>query len=322
MKKSDVWEFILQHVSNQTAVILLSVVASHGASPGRAGFKLAIAADGTHCGTIGGGVMEVNWMDESLQLLAGNSPKPHVRTIFHSKETQHEPSGLICSGSQTMLRMPLHAGDRDTIERIVRLFDKRQYGLLRMTPRGLALLTGEKNPKDIVFALTNERDWLYEENIGVLDTVYIVGSGHVGLALSRVMTTLDFRVVVVDDRTDVATFVQNCFAHEKIAANYSALESIVAGNEREYAAVVTTAYKSDEEALRVLLKKNVRYIGLMGSAAKTKQIFDDLRKEGIAGSDLHRIHTPIGLSIASHTPEEIAVSIAAEIIQVKNRTLS
>lgn len=298
--------------------MLLTVVESHGASPGKAGFRMAIAADGERQGTIGGGVMEVNWVEQSLQLLSQRSRSSTVRKLFHSRETIYERSGLICSGSQTILLMPLYQDFESIVREVAQTFDEHRVGGLRMSGQEFTFDSHKRYSVDRRFLYRDEHDWSYEENIGVLDTIYIVGSGHVGLALSRVMSMLDFRVVVIDDRPDVETFKNNTFAHQKITSNYDDIGRYISGDSHEYVAMVTTAYKSDEAALKSIIEKQVRYIGLMGSPAKTRQIVDDLKALGISEDKFSRVRNPIGLPIASHTPEEIAISIAAEIIKERN----
>lgn len=318
MKNKILWQFIDERLHSDVPVMLLTVVESHGASPGKAGFRMAIAADGEHHGTIGGGVMEVNWVEQSLQLLSQRSRSSTVRKLFHSRETIYEPSGLICSGSQTILLMPLYQDSESIIHEILHTFDEHRVGGLRMSGREFTFDPHKRYSVDRRFVYRDEHDWAYEENIGVLDTIYIVGSGHVGLALSRVMSMLDFRVVVIDDRPDVETFKNNTFAHLKIYSKYDNIGSYISGDPHEYVALVTTAYKSDEAALKSIIEKQVRYIGLMGSPAKTRQIVDDLKALGISEDKFSRVRNPIGLPIASHTPEEIAISIAAEIIKERN----
>ncbi len=318
MKNEPVWQFAFDCLQQNIPVMLLAVAESAGASPGKAGFKMAIASNGERRGTIGGGIMEVNWVGQSLKSLGEGSAAMEVRRVFHSRETPHEQSGLICSGSQTILAVPFDVRAKECIGEILTTFEQKKFGRLSIGVSGISLEQNKLHDEDFSFTYKSEKDWKYKENLGVLDTVYIVGSGHVGLALSRVMSTLDFRVVVIDDRAAVETFTKNTFAHEKIFSAYDAIGDIIRDGGRSYVAVVTTAYKCDEAALKSIINKNLKYIGLMGSEAKTKQIFDDLRKEGITDERLHRIHTPIGVPIASHTPEEIAVSIAAEIIQAKN----
>jgi xanthine dehydrogenase accessory factor len=81
---------------------------------------------------------------------------------------------------------------------------------------------------------------------------------------------------------------------------------------------MTLGYKTDEIVIRALLDKTFKFFGVLGSKAKMKTLLTSLAKEGVSKEKLDRIHTPVGLPINSHTPEEIAVSIAAEIIGVKN----
>lgn len=281
---------------------------------------MAVSASGKHAGTIGGGVMEMQWTERAVAAARAAQPgASFVKKLFHSRDTQFEPSGLICSGWQTLLLKRLDEDALPVVASICETFHRHECGRMRITPTEFTFAANQLGPLDSTFVYTDEQHWVYEQAVGVLDTVYVVGSGHVGLALCRVLATLDVRVVVFDDRPDVETFVENSSAHQKILCAYGEVGGWIQGNDREYVAVVTAGYKSDEAALQSLVNKQVRYIGLMGSPAKTMQIFNDLRAEGIGEDFLNRIHAPIGLPIASHTPAEIAVSIAAEIIQIKNR---
>lgn len=316
--KKEFWEFLAHHLADGTPAALLAVVESHGASPGKAGFAMAITARGDRIGTIGGGIMEVQWVERAIAVARDRHARPLVKRVFHSPDTQFEPSGLICSGWQTILLKRLEPDAASAAKAICTAYDEHRSGLLRVSPSEFSFDPQRRGKHDVSFVWGGEQTWTLEQNVGVLDTVYVVGSGHVGLALTRILSTLDMRVVTFDDREGVDTFVRNSFADQKICCAFGDIGTWIAGNEREYVAVVTAGYKSDEAALRALVNKHVRYIGLMGSAAKTRQIFDDLRSEGIEEEFLRRIHTPIGLPIASHTPAEIAVSIAAEIIKIKN----
>ncbi len=320
MRNKEVWQFIRQSLESRTPTVLLAVVQSQGASPGKAGFKLALNAAGEKSGTIGGGIMEVRWIDRTLQMLRDHSITQSIHHLHHSAETVHESSGLICSGSQVLLVYPITSEMTPAVEEIVTAFDRHEKLGLRIAPEGMSTGMVERYPRAPVFHFASRDDWRYEEQAGMLDTVYVVGSGHVGFALCKLLSTLDFHVVVIDDRPEVDTFVSNTFAHRKLSMPYSRIGDIISGSEQEYVVIVTTAYKSDEEALKAIAGKNVRYVGLMGSEAKTAQILSDLTRDGMAESFLRNVRSPIGLPIRSHTPEEIAVSIAAEIIKERNDT--
>ena len=112
---------------------------------------------------------------------------------------------------------------------------------------------------------------------------------------------------------------ENKSAHEKhIVSDYSSIEHLVSAGRDHYVVIMTFGYRTDDIALRALMKKEFAYLGLLGSRSKIEKMFDEYRHEGIAEKYLSRIHTPIGIPIKSQTPEEIAISIAAEIIKIKN----
>jgi xanthine dehydrogenase accessory factor len=112
---------------------------------------------------------------------------------------------------------------------------------------------------------------------------------------------------------------QNQYAHEQhILEHYEAVDNLVPSGPDVYVVVMTLGYRSDLIVLNKLMEKSFAYLGLLGSEAKIAALKDELMKTGITQSGLKNLHAPIGLKINSHTPEEIAVSIAAEIIKIKN----
>jgi xanthine dehydrogenase accessory factor len=134
------------------------------------------------------------------------------------------------------------------------------------------------------------------------------------------MSGMDFYVHVFDDRPDLHTLLQNHYAHEKCTLyDYSELAASIPSGHQHYVVVMTFGYRTDDIAIRALLNKTFRYFGVLGSKSKIEKMFEGYIDEGIPPAQLSRIYAPVGLSINSHTPEEIAVSIAAEIIQVKNK---
>jgi xanthine dehydrogenase accessory factor len=134
------------------------------------------------------------------------------------------------------------------------------------------------------------------------------------------MSMMDFHIHLVDDRKELKTFEENNVVHQKtILHDYSELKDIITPGENCYVVIMTVGYRTDDIALKALLYKDFAYLGLLGSAAKIEKMFSGYRKEGMAESVLQKIHAPIGLPVNSQTTEEIAISIAAEIILVKNQ---
>jgi xanthine dehydrogenase accessory factor len=148
-----------------------------------------------------------------------------------------------------------------------------------------------------------------------------VGGGHVGLSVSQLFRQLNFYVIVFDNRDNLNTFESNTFAHQKHVIEYAAIADYIKEGSDSYVAIMTNKYTDDKLVLSKLLQNNYAYIGVLGSKAKLKTMWEVLQKEGFEQEELDKIFAPIGIHIKSETPEEIAVSIAAEIIQVKNNTL-
>jgi xanthine dehydrogenase accessory factor len=181
------------------------------------------------------------------------------------------------------------------------------------------IIKNKPNNEDFCFSKTGKNEFIYEEKLGYKQNLYIIGGGHCALALSELMSKLDFHISLFDDRADLNTLEKNRFAHSiKIIESYENIADFVPSGENNYVVVMTLGYKFDEVVIRQLLDKKFKYFGVLGSRAKMKTLFKNLEKEGFDKEKFSKIHTPIGLPINSHTPEEIAVSIAAEIVAVKN----
>lgn len=147
----------------------------------------------------------------------------------------------------------------------------------------------------------------------------IAGAGNVAQALVRLATQLDFRIVVVDDRRDLADpqvfgdMIQLTFGD--IPQTIRELEP----DEASWIVIVTRGHHLDKDALRAALETNARYVGMIGSPGKIKNIFRDLLKEGMSRERVAQVHSPIGLDLGAETPDEIALSIAAEIVMLRKQ---
>lgn len=320
MNDFAVWKFIYEKLNSGKKVVLVSVLNSQGSSPGKAGFKLAVSQNREYVGTIGGGEMEKNIIEQCGKILLEKIKIVKHDKFYHNKKTSKLQSGLICAGTQTMFTCSLDRKDLPLISGIVKLFESRGTGIIKYSDKGIELIKDTINKETTKYNYKNETDWSCEENVGVLETIYIVGGGHVGLSLSRQMEMLGFHVVVFDDRKDLKTIKENIYADEIIITSFENIGAYIKENNYSYVAVVTSSYLSDKAALMQVLGKKLKYIGLMGSAAKLKKIFDELKAEDFSDRMLNKIHAPIGIKINSESVSEIAVSIAAEIIKTKYRS--
>ncbi|HEX6334971.1 MAG TPA: XdhC family protein, partial [Flavisolibacter sp.] len=240
-----------------------------------------------------------------------------LKRQVHRKTSAHQ-SGMICSGEQTVLLYQAGAKDLEAVENIIAALREYHGGTLMLTPDAIYFDAGPA-PQHASFVQLSASEWEYTAAVGNTSFLHIIGGGHCSLALSRLIRTTGFHITVYDDRPGLLTMEQNDAAHERITlGDYTELKDRVPQGDNIYVVVMTFGYRSDDMALRALLHHRFRYLGLLGSRSKVEKMLVDYRREGIPEDLLSPIRTPAGLPINSRTPEEIAISIAAEIIQVKN----
>lgn len=158
----------------------------------------------------------------------------------------------------------------------------------------------------------------FVEDFKVKDRAYIFGGGHVAKALEPVLRHIDFETVIIDDRADYANAERFPEAEQTIVCeDFEHCFDEIEPDEDSYLIIVTRGHKGDLTVLRQALQKPHAYIGMIGSRRKNNLLYDQLRSEGVSQEQLDEVHAPIGLEIGSETPEEIGISIAAEIIQVR-----
>lgn len=318
MKESRLWFFMHEQLLAKKPVVFLCVVESSGSSPGRQGFKMAVTEDELS-GSIGGGIMEYKFVEMARDLIKKNKEEPVVKKQVHAKNSSYQ-SGMICSGEQTVIIYPVH-DDAEVIYLIAKAFDNNVNGTLRFTNDGLEFDLVPAEGDVYSYTKISETEWNYSEKTGHKNFLYIVGGGHVSLALSKLMHSMDYFIQVYDDRPELNTLMQNYFVHEKHLVNYNHIGELIPEGENNYVVIMTFGYRSDSVVLRELIKKNYRYLGLLGSKAKVKKMLEELKEEGIEEEYINKLYAPIGIQIKSQTPEEIAVSIAAQIIQEKNKLI-
>jgi xanthine dehydrogenase accessory factor len=378
VKELALWKFILANLKKKIKVILVIVVNHEEGSPGKEGFKMVVSQDGKTIGSVGGGVMELNIIENAKQNLKKGINVNYLEKLYHKRQVNKNRSGLICSGTQTNFTVTLSQKNIKLIETICTTIKNSSPGILKIsTPKSsppftqgghggflppsdintqqssrpfkyisnfqkgllknnktrissinensitnysvtMSLIPDNRSLSHFNYSFKSPNNWSYEENIGYKETVFVVGGGHVGLQVCKILSLMDFFVIVYDDRKNIPTLKENKFAHKKIIDNYENLSSYITEPHHTYIVIVTTGYISDLTALRQVADLNCRYIGLMGTKVKIKKIFNEAVKEGTPKELLKKIHAPIGIDINSNTPEEIAISITAQIIKIKN----
>lgn len=304
--------------------MLLYVLESTGSSPGRQGFFMAVNENDEMEGSIGGGIMEHKFVEmakENLRVISSESEVANIKKQIHDKSAAKNQSGMICSGEQTILLYKIQEKDEEPINHLIVSSEQYKNGTLVLSPDGIQV-NDSVPEKDFEFIFQSEEQWIYKEKTGYKNQLFIIGGGHCALAFSNLMRSMDFYIKVYDERKDLKTIVENDAAHEKHFLNdYEELKKLIPSCNKHYVVIMTFGYRTDDIVLKAVQGKDFKYLGLLGSQYKIEKMLIGYRDEGIKEEWLQRIHTPIGLAIKSQTPEEIAVSIAAEIIQVKNKDL-
>jgi xanthine dehydrogenase accessory factor len=160
---------------------------------------------------------------------------------------------------------------------------------------------------------------IFLEVLSVPNRLIIVGGGHCGHALAKLASNLDFYITVVDDRPEYAR--PEDFPYPNIEAVVhlpNDLKGFPQIDSSTYVVLIGKGFDTDQTALRYVLRSSAAYIGMIGSKRKQGVVFNNLRAEGFSNEELKRVYSPIGLEIGAESPEEIAISILAQIIQIKN----
>jgi len=306
--QTDPWRFALDCLRDGRRATLVFVVDHSGSVPGVTGTRIVVSEE-EFAGTIGGGAAEIRLLERAV----AHQGKAEIFRFRHTPRA----GGTLCSGVQDFAIIPLAQNDLAAIQSLVETIEHHRTGTLRLSIDGVAFESGETTPHTWS---GEEASWAYSGPIGLEDTLYIIGGGHVGLALSRIMATLPFRIVILDNRDDLSTMAANRWAHEQRVVDFDRIADHVAEGERSWVVIMTFGHAHDRQVLEGLLGKAFAYLGLMGSKAKVRQMFAAMVADGTAEADLEVVRAPVGMAIGSHTPEEIAVSVAAEIIAVRNRS--
>ncbi|NOQ64493.1 MAG: hypothetical protein GQ582_08275 [Methyloprofundus sp.] len=306
MRQYELWERCLHLLKTKQAFALLIVVDSKGSSPGKLATKMAISAD--ECfGTIGGGQIEYDLSRQARVLLQQEKSSSRLFYEVHNGVKQ------VCGGRQTVLFYHCTLDDLAVFQAIKLAVQKKMTLQLCLSPDGLTLEESPEQALQIEFKDHKDSGWRYRELIGKAKTAYIIGAGHVGLALSQVLSMLDFEIILIDQRPAVQSFVDNTYASKKIIVPYTEVTDYVYQGLNSYVFIMTHSHKTDQLVLQALFNQEYAYLGVLGSRAKIKVMQKNLAAV-IEQQDWESIHAPIGLAIHSQSPMEIAVSIAAEVI--------
>lgn len=312
----------LHHALEQGAVVVATVTKVRGSVPREVGAKMFITAAGQTVGTIGGGAGEAKVCQQAHTLLA-NGGKQFVE-IDLSGIPNRDSQGVCGGWMQIWLEQWSGQTAITLTQRILDLLDSGHSGILvtpfhsSWIPSLIHELPAETTVPEVrVLDVASQTEALFEPLLHP-PTCLIIGAGHVAVALAQIAHLLKFQIIVQDDRPNFACHSRFPAGTVLCSEPIAMLLPMLPAPSQLYIALVTRGYQHDLEALHVLLQQPImpRYIGMIGSEKRVRLVRQQLQQQGISTERLHLLYAPIGLDIGALTPEEIAVSIGAEIIQI------
>ncbi len=322
---------------------LATILSQSGSSPRTAGTKMIVRSDGSIMGTIGGGLLEAQVIRFASGVLQSRRA---VTKVFNLTGKDAGQMDMICGGRLEVLVDYVDASDASTVDAyntMALAVDNRERAVLVTSipateedaahgkpclvkgdvalsgdcPGELPELVAKSGGRYPEVIIAGGRRFLVEPACD-LGTVYLFGAGHVSQKIAPLATLVDFRTVVLDDRKEFANHERFPTADGVIVLDTfeRALEGLDIDRD-SYLVIVTRGHAHDKTVLGLALKTNAGYIGMIGSRRKRDAIYRALSAEGFAEDDFARVYCPIGLEIEAETPEEIAVSVMAELIKAR-----
>lgn len=314
--------------------VLCSIVTGHGSAPRGAGAKMLVLEDGSTCGTVGGGAVELISTQMAKKVLASRTSVTHP---FCLAPDQINSIGMVCGGAVTIyFRFFDHQTDLPLVLKICSLLrsECNAWLIMRMRDDNVTELGvydeegGLQFMEDVPQALLDKHlhsgaelckgePAYYFEPISTRGTVYIFGGGHVCRELVPILSHLGFRTAVYDNRPDFATAQNYPAAKRVIFGEFTDIFFHVTLTRDDYVIIMTPGHQADFEVLLQAMQTQAQYLGCIGSRHKVAVTKQKLLEAGCTQTQIARMVSPIGLSILAETPEEIAVSIAAQLIAVR-----
>jgi xanthine dehydrogenase accessory factor len=328
-------------------MVVATVVKTSGSTPQKPGAKLLVRADGSGVGTLGGGCVEGDiWFAASQLLKRGGSAEMRDYELNEDLAAQ---DGLVCGGTMYFLLDPLRKqdDDREFNDEVIAAYEGGApvaVASLMKAPDGSELAVGSKllirengstsgslgDEKLDASAMNEARrlmamgknDYItlesgaeyFVEAYTTPPTLVLAGGGHVSKAISNIASTLGFRIFVIDDREEFASVDRFPEAEQTVVSDYgSAFEKLPIGS-NSFIVIATRGHRYDASATASAMRTPASYVGLLGSKRKTILIYEELFAQGFTMDQVQSVRSPIGLSISARTPEEIALSIMAEIV--------
>jgi xanthine dehydrogenase accessory factor len=312
----NVWRAAAELARAGTPGAIATVARVRGSTPVPSGTKMLVGAAGRLIGSVGGGCVEADVIGAALDAQARHQP---ALVTHHLNADLAGDLGLSCGGSVDIFVEPLVADD--AYVRVLEAAAAAESGVVRTAVAWEAARGPVKTfeplapdaPRGEPATLTRDGRFVVER-IALAPRVFVFGAGHVGAAIARAAAAAGFRVVVIDDRAeyaDPARFEQGVAV---LAADADAALARYPLSAADAVVIATRGHRNDALILERVATSPAGYVGLLGSRRKKVVVTKGLTAAGVAAKALKRVRVPVGLAIGAVTPEEIAVSVVAELI--------
>lgn len=320
---------MFEYLKSGIEMVLVTVVASSGATPRGAGAHMIVTEEGRIWGTIGGGAVEYRSEQMAKQVLKEKNSFGHD---FSLTKDDIQNLGMICGGAVRVFFHYIKANDEKNIalakkalalceadEDVWMISDIEKGGALTLYNREEGFV-GDKAEWIIPYLgsqpklIKESGKEVYTEQIFSSGKVYVFGCGHVSQELVPVLSHVGFRCVAMDDREEFANEKLFPTAEKVMLIDFENIKDYVKIKENDYVCVMTRGHAYDTTVQAQILRTPACYIGVIGSASKKAGVYKKLYEMGFTEADTDRITSPIGLKIKAETPAEIAISIAGQMI--------
>lgn len=324
-------------------LVLARIIRRAGSAPRAIGSKCIVKQDGSIVGSIGGGSLEHMVIERAKAVLHSEKSEIYQINLTGNDVTKTD---MICGGSVDVYLEPLLPDDRETVDfftSLKELAESNREGILfTLTAEGasatdiqIRMLKGGDECKGEIqglelkslemdeflepqlIPLPDSDACIFAERLESDPILFLFGAGHISTFVAPLARTVGFRVAIIDDRPEFANSKRFPDADEIHVMGFGEAFNRITINDLSYIVIVTRGHTYDREVLEAALHTDPAYVGMIGSRKKRNLIYQALRDNGIPEEKIESVHSPIGLDIAAETPEEIAVSIVAELIKVR-----
>ena len=344
----NVFEAAIDILERGEQAALSTIISSKGSLPMSEKSKMLVTPEGKIIGTVGGGCLEADVWTEAREVMEAG--KSRIQKFVLTEKYAGE-SGLNCGGVVEILTEPLPERGQDVFRTILDLKESGRRGALAtiltdhrdypegrrkllltddgttvgslgdsalegfVAQRGREVLQGENFAIESCASSSGDTLQIFLEPVLPTPTVWVFGGGHVSFFLVRAAKLAGFRAKVIDDRPAFANAERFPEADATIVMAFEEVREAFDFGHDDYVVLVTRGHQHDQQILEQIYDCDARYLGMIGSKSKIAKMWQRLEGKGVGRPYLDRVHAPVGLNIGADSPEEICISVMAEIIR-------